>query len=131
MFTSLLPGIRDLRAPLAAGYVWLLFGWLVFEPRYGMPTTGSPLYLDTLALIQKISPVALAVAVSFAAYLVGSLSLALMEFGQRLTAANGYMYLWVADDYDGRFGKILKRLKRLGRVIRIKFSRYDVLTLEN
>ena len=33
MLASLLPGLRDLRAPLAAGYVWLAAGWLYFAPQ--------------------------------------------------------------------------------------------------
>jgi hypothetical protein len=32
MLASLLPGLRDLRAPLAAGYLWLAAGWLYFAP---------------------------------------------------------------------------------------------------
>jgi hypothetical protein len=30
MLTSILPGIRDLRAPLTAGYLWLLAAWIAF-----------------------------------------------------------------------------------------------------
>jgi hypothetical protein len=33
MLLNLLPGLRDLRAPLAAGYLWLAAGWLFFAPK--------------------------------------------------------------------------------------------------
>jgi hypothetical protein len=71
---NILPGLREIRAPLAAGYLWLFFGYLVF---------GAPERRDATGLEQKLidlgdalSPVGLAVAASFVAYLVGSLSLA-------------------------------------------------------
>ena len=66
MLSNLLPGIREVRAPLAAGYLWLLAAWLVWgdhlltaEDIRGLPTT-----LDGLGL---------AVAVSTTAYLLGSM----------------------------------------------------------
>lgn len=31
MWQSLLPGFRHLRAPLIAGYIWLLAFWLLFR----------------------------------------------------------------------------------------------------
>jgi hypothetical protein len=41
MRTSRLPGLRELRAPLAAGYIWLITLWLLlhgdaeyFTPRF-------------------------------------------------------------------------------------------------
>lgn len=33
MLASLLPGLRDLRTPLAAGYIWLVAVWVALEPR--------------------------------------------------------------------------------------------------
>lgn len=32
ILASALPGFRDLRAPVIAGYGWLLFGWLLVQP---------------------------------------------------------------------------------------------------
>jgi hypothetical protein len=29
---SALPGFRDLRPPLVAGYLWLVFLWILFKP---------------------------------------------------------------------------------------------------
>jgi hypothetical protein len=73
MLASLLPGIRELRAPLAAGYIWLAFLYLVF----GTPDTLADLPDPLEALVGEIDsfgPAATAVAASFVAYLVGSIS---------------------------------------------------------
>jgi hypothetical protein len=54
MITGLLPGLRELRAPLAAGYLWLVVAWLWFRRgslaqfvpvdllRVGRPGAGPP-----------------------------------------------------------------------------------------
>jgi hypothetical protein len=33
MLSSILPGLRDVRVPLTAGYLWLLGLWLLFGDR--------------------------------------------------------------------------------------------------
>jgi hypothetical protein len=74
MLASLLPGLRDLRAPLAAGALWLLFGWLVLEPRYAeWDKTDTPLGA-VISLRDTLTPVAFAAVASFVAYLIGSIS---------------------------------------------------------
>src|SRR5437763_5068975 len=74
MLASLLPALRDLRAPLAAGYLWLFAGWLVLEPHYASwDKSGGPL-ASTIQLSHQLTPAGLGVAVSFVAYLIGSLS---------------------------------------------------------
>ena len=40
ILASIVPGIRDLRAPLIAGYMWLLFAWLVAQPEVPLRTSG-------------------------------------------------------------------------------------------
>lgn len=32
ILASALPGFRDLRAPIIAGYMWLVFAWLIVQP---------------------------------------------------------------------------------------------------
>jgi hypothetical protein len=39
VLTSLLPGLRELRAPLSAGTIWLLAGWFAVEP--SVPASGE------------------------------------------------------------------------------------------
>ncbi len=71
MLASLLPGVRDLRAPLAAGYLWLLAVWLGFESR--MPARED--LPDSVAAVIDacggLTPLAAGIAVSFLAYLLG------------------------------------------------------------
>lgn len=71
MLAGLLPGLREIRGPLASGYLWLLFGWLVFEDDVSTAGGAIERLVDLGAVV---SPAAVAVAASFAAYLVGSLS---------------------------------------------------------
>lgn len=63
---SFLPGVRELRAPLAAGYLWLLAGWVAFGDRLSAPTQVEK-------LVDQFAPVGQAAALTFAAYVVGSL----------------------------------------------------------
>ena len=73
MLSSLLPGIRELRAPLAAGYLWFAFGFLVA----GSPTDlkDAPAAIQDLAeLTESLGAAASGIALSFFAYLLGSLS---------------------------------------------------------
>ena len=79
MLASLLPGVRELRAPLAAGYPWLLAAWLLFydEIRSRDEATGA---VDTFyGLNDAATAIGLAIALSFVAYLIGSLSQALTD----------------------------------------------------
>jgi hypothetical protein len=79
VLASLLPGVRDLRAPLAAGYIWLLVGWLLVHERYaGWDKDGGPLGA-LIDLADALTPVGLGIAASFVAYLIGSLSQSLTE----------------------------------------------------
>lgn len=77
MLTSLLPGIRDLRAPLAAGYLWLITLGLTLEPHVPDQAQATGLMASIYRLADGLSAVGLGVAASFVAYLIGSLSLAL------------------------------------------------------
>ena len=71
MLSELLPGLRELRSALAAGYLWLIFAWLLFHAE--VDDAGGPLG-DLVDLGGDVSDIGLATAASFAAYLVGSLS---------------------------------------------------------
>ncbi len=76
MLTALLPGLRELRAPLASGYVLLAALWVALDP--SLPT--APELRDQngpLASLYELEPyfgtVAVPVVVSIAAYLTGSI----------------------------------------------------------
>jgi hypothetical protein len=79
MLASLLPGLRDLRAPLAAGYLWLAAGWLYFAPRLPASVNDAHGMLkDIYRVVDASSPVAVGVGLTFVAYMVGMLSTGLL-----------------------------------------------------
>lgn len=81
MLTTLLPGLRELRAPLAAGYIWLLAWWLAFEPRLADRAEATDVLSSLYRLDDALSGFGLAAVASFVAYLTGSLSATLFSNG--------------------------------------------------
>lgn len=80
MIASLLPGLRELRTPLAAGYMWLLFAWLLVEP--SVPSSREELTgvsASISRLIDEGSVVALGAGITFVAYLVGTVYVGLLR----------------------------------------------------
>src|SRR5262245_47290536 len=73
ILASLLPGIRDLRAPLAAGYLWLASLWVLWGRKQSGLDQDTGLAGDVYRLAKSAGPVATAVALSFAAYVIGVL----------------------------------------------------------
>ena len=72
---TLLPGVRDLRAPLAAGAILLLAGWIAFEPATLPPADkASGLYKAVLDLNDFLSIGVTAVAAFVASIIGGVLS---------------------------------------------------------
>jgi hypothetical protein len=76
VLSSLLPGIRHLRAPLAVGYIWLIDVWLLFGKAFPSEAEAEGVIEDLYALKGLVSEVGLGIAISFAAYLIGVLSVA-------------------------------------------------------
>lgn len=73
MLSALLPGLREIRAPLAAGYLWLVVGWLLVHDRIA---TGSSAHgaVDALSdLRHAIGVGGIGAAATFMAYLLGAL----------------------------------------------------------
>jgi hypothetical protein len=94
MLASLLPGVREVRGPLVAGYLWLLFAWLVVDVPERAELSGPLAQVAELG--DLLTPVGVGVAASFAAYLIGSLSEDL--FG-------GAYRIWLeVRDPEGRLG---------------------------
>jgi hypothetical protein len=74
MLTNVLPGLRELRAPLAAGYVWLLLAWMALGHTLPTSTEEKADPLERLYQLEPvISTIGLAVVASVAAYIVGSI----------------------------------------------------------
>lgn len=74
MLASLLPGIRVIRAPLAAGFVWLVALWFLLEPSWSAAATRSGALASAVRLLDVADIAAQGVLLSFLAYLLGSFS---------------------------------------------------------
>jgi hypothetical protein len=71
MLASLLPGLREIRTPLAVGYLWLIDIWLIFADK--LPPADNEVVRRIFELGELLGKGAIVVAVSFAAYLMGSI----------------------------------------------------------
>lgn len=74
MLTSLLPGLREIRAPLATGYVWLVAAWLAGASTLVRPRGSDGLLGDLTELADRVGSAATLAATTFVAYVVGVLS---------------------------------------------------------
>jgi len=87
MIASLLPGIRELRNPLAAGSLWIVVLWLSL--REVIPSRGNAVGLvaDVYNLIEQFGFPALIAVLAFCAYVLGvllsALTNALLAVAQR------------------------------------------------
>jgi hypothetical protein len=75
MLASLLPGLRELRAPLAAGYLWLVSAWFALAPRIPSSTLNAQgVWQDAYRLGKFIGRPGILAAMTFAAYVIGILT---------------------------------------------------------
>jgi hypothetical protein len=121
MLVSLLPGLRDLRTPLAAGYVWLLAAWVAFEPWIPLRPEDDTVLESAYRAGRAVSIAALGVALSFAAYLVGTLSTSLLSGPLRRLAGG--------DSLNPQSQSALRQVARAGReqlVLALSLSGTDV-----
>jgi hypothetical protein len=82
VLASLLPGVRELRAPLASGYLWIAFIWALgrddLRSLAKSPTTGRAGALHRFVELQPVfRGVGITIAASVVAYVLGSLMIAL------------------------------------------------------
>jgi hypothetical protein len=70
ILSELLPGARQIRTPLAVGYLWLFVGWIniVHLPAH---FRNSALAIRATTDLGQLTPILAVVIVSFAAYLIG------------------------------------------------------------
>jgi hypothetical protein len=85
VLSSLLPGLRDLRAPLAAGYIWLVNLWLLFGDEIPSEAEAEGVIARLYRLGDLVSEFGTGLAISFVAYLIGTFS---------QSSSNGYMAVW-------------------------------------
>ena len=79
LLTNLLPGLRELRAPLTAGYLWLTFIWLLVAEDLPEQAPITGLLSAIYRLIDALGPVSAAIATSLVAYLIGAVSETLFD----------------------------------------------------
>jgi hypothetical protein len=73
VLSNALPGVRDVRAPLIAGYIWLLCAWLIATPDINHRPNDQP-GAALWDLADDVGRFGVALAVSVVAYLIGSVS---------------------------------------------------------
>jgi hypothetical protein len=66
-----MPGLREIRTPLAVGYAWALVLYLAFGHRLPDPAHATGLLADVYRIGRLVTPAGIAVAASVAAYLLG------------------------------------------------------------
>ncbi|ADD40038.1 hypothetical protein Snas_0320 [Stackebrandtia nassauensis DSM 44728] len=71
MFASLLPGLRQLRAPLASGAAWLAVVWLWWGRHLPSRDEATGLLSDVYELTEHVGIAAVTAAMAFCAYIVG------------------------------------------------------------
>lgn len=79
MLSNLLPGLRELRAPLAAGVLWLLAAWIAWEPLIPSKETATGGMQSVYRLRGFVPELAVGAGAAFLAYLVGSVSVAVFS----------------------------------------------------
>ena len=80
VLASLLPGLREIRAPLAAGYLWMAFLWLVLRTRIPGAQEADGIIGGIYEISAAAGRPAVLAAVSFLAYVAGVLSAAVSGF---------------------------------------------------
>lgn len=75
LLSQLLPAVRQIRAPLVGGYLWLLAGWLRWAKSVPDSTDSDPgRYWEAVRrIVDELGDLGSLAAVSVAAYLLGSL----------------------------------------------------------
>ncbi len=114
---NLLPGIRDLRAPLAAGYIWLLGLWLAIESEVPGESDANGLLDSVYRLGDGLSAIGLGVVASFVAYVLGSLSTSLFAAPSTGLRRLSFLSRWLRlDPFSAQARDALSTLSRNTRL---------------
>jgi hypothetical protein len=73
LFANLLPGLRELRAPLAAGYMLLVAAWMLAIGAFPVEKEATGIAATLYHVKAVIGSAGLVAAISFVAYLTGSI----------------------------------------------------------
>jgi hypothetical protein len=91
MLANLLPGIREIRTPLATGYLWLLTFWLWLPAHLKKNAPTSGILGEFTQLAHYVGRIGIGIAISFVAYLIGILSQFLRGPVPRLGTISAYI----------------------------------------
>ena len=106
MLASLLPGLRDVRVPLTAGFMWLVVLWTVFYELIPAQNEATGVAAEIYQVLGAFGPAALTAAITFVAYVLGILIAPLTEYLVRGSAEA------VVRAVTGRYG-LLSRSTRV------------------
>src|SRR4051812_9365867 len=73
MLTTILPGLRDLRTPLATGYMYLVLLWLLLGSRIPPKDEATGIISRVYEIEGTLGTTALIAVLSFVAYLLGTI----------------------------------------------------------
>lgn len=92
MLANLLPGLREIRAPVVSGYLWLAFFFLVLHS--DLPSSSHPgkVLQPLFDLFDDLSTLGVATVASVAAYLVGSAMQEVLKLIGRLLSPGKPLY---------------------------------------
>jgi hypothetical protein len=100
VLANLLPGLREIRAPLSAGYLFIVTGWIILHERVDVGEGASSTVDAVRGLQNQLGAGALAAAISFLAYLLGALwepvaaALERALWAVRTRWARPYRWIW-------------------------------------
>ena len=107
ILASLLPGVRAIRAPIAAGLVLLLAVWLAVEPSLPVAAEATGVYKSLTRLTELGQSFGAVALISFAAYLVGSMYMVVAGVAMRRVVVRWPKLQLVGP--DGRLGTAFAR----------------------
>jgi hypothetical protein len=101
MLATLLPGLREIRAPIAAGFLWLGTLWVVFGDFLRINGKNVGLIANLIALGNWLDKAVLLGIIAFAAYLIGVISVSINAiFYPKYTYKHWqYKSLWSAGSF--------------------------------
>jgi tetrahydromethanopterin S-methyltransferase subunit F len=119
MLASLLPGLRDVRTPLATGYIYAAFGWIAWGSLLpGSTDDASGLLQRIYTLASTLGPPTMLAIGSFAAFLVGSVLTIDLRNDLAIGILRTLRAIPRADIYDVRNAQYIReRLREIEREI--------------
>lgn len=132
MLATILPGLRDVRVPLATGFLWLTFLWLTFTRLIPDASSATGLLHEVNRAFLVLGSGALLAAASFAAYIVGVMT----TFRARsLFRASGYVWptllaLYPKDILDRLVPGASQHLPEMWKRVGVALSRSSGSALE-